>query len=185
LALLISSGLLSHKSLPIKGRSLLTRAQEHIKNGKKAFAIVTNNRSPYKSYASTGNLPSGMTMDDYDVYVRKRMNVSLVTDATKPPLEDTLFSAPQIVTSATPASVPPPRYDNAPTEFTVDEDAGSFISCNTTSSVMDENTDNNPVDDDDVGNLMPVDWSFPGFITCLLCLDQSSQVAWYRTGRSC
>ena len=95
------------------------------------------------------------------------MHVSLVTNTTKPPLEDTLFSAPQIVTSATPASVPPPRYDNAPTEFSVDEDAGSFISCNT-SSVMDENTDNNPVDDDDVGNLMPVDWSFPGFITFAL-----------------
>ena len=79
LALLISSGLSSHKSLPIKGRSLLTRAQEHIKNGKKALAIVMNNRSPYKSYASTGNLPSGMTMDDYYVYVRKRMYVSLVT----------------------------------------------------------------------------------------------------------
>jgi hypothetical protein len=169
LALLISSGLSSHKSLPINGRSLLTRAQEHIKNGKKAIAIVMNNRSPYKSYASTGNLPSGMCMDDYYVYVRKRMYVALVANTTKPPLEDSL-----LLTTAIPASVP--CYDVA-TDRTVDEDAGSFVSCST-SLVMDKDgctadenedaADNNHADNDDVGDLMPVDWSFPGFITFAL-----------------
>jgi hypothetical protein len=33
---------------------------------------------------------------------------------------------------------------------------------------MDEDTDNNPADDDDVGDLMPVDWSFLGFNTFAL-----------------
>jgi hypothetical protein len=83
LTLLQSNSMLLNKCTPIKGRSLLSRAQEHIKNGKKAFSAVLNKRSPYKSYATTGNLPSGMTMDDYYIYVRKRMFVMLVTNPEK------------------------------------------------------------------------------------------------------
>lgn len=179
LALLISSGLSSHKALPIKARSLLTRAQEHIKNGKKALAVVMNKRSPYKSYASTGNLPSGMSMDDYYVYVRKRMYASLVTNNTKPPLEGALSLASlrnDSISPAIPASVP--RYDDDATDRALDEDASSFVSCSA-SLVMDEDTftpadqneedgDVNPVDINDGGELMPVDWSFPGFITFAL-----------------
>jgi hypothetical protein len=46
LPLLISSGLVSPKSsiTPIKGKTLLSRAQEHIKNGKKALAVVMNKK---------------------------------------------------------------------------------------------------------------------------------------------
>jgi hypothetical protein len=83
LTLLQSNSMLLNKFTPIKGRSLLSRAQEHIKNGKKALSVVLNKRSPYKSYATTGNLPSGMTMDDYYVHVRKRMFVMLVTNPEK------------------------------------------------------------------------------------------------------
>lgn len=126
-----------------------------------------NKRSPYKSYASTGNLPSGMSMDDYYyVYVRKRMYVSLVTNITKPPLVDTLSSASQIITStAIPASVRVPRYDDT-TAGTLDDDAGSFVTC--TADKNEEDADNNPADIDDGGDLMPVDWCFPGFIAFAL-----------------
>ncbi|KAI2510740.1 hypothetical protein MHU86_3688 [Fragilaria crotonensis] len=132
LGLLCSSGLSSQKSMPIKGRSLLSRAQEQIKNGKKALAVVMNKRSPYKSYVATGNLPSGMSMDDYYVYVRKRMYVSLVTNATKTQLEGTLLSASsQSIETTIPASVQ--CCDNATDESF--DDTGSFVSCHT--SVVD------------------------------------------------
>jgi hypothetical protein len=89
-----------------------------------------------------------------------------VTNTSKPPLEHTLFSAPQIATTALPASVPP-CYDNAPTDRSLDDDAVSLISCNA-SSVMDKDADNNRADNYDIGNSMPIHWSFPGFIAFAL-----------------
>jgi hypothetical protein len=49
----------------IKARTLFDRAQEVVKNGKKALACVMAQDSPYKDYVKTGNLPSGMNHDDY------------------------------------------------------------------------------------------------------------------------
>jgi hypothetical protein len=77
LALLHSSTL--GGSNVIKAKALVTRAQEHIKNCKKALSVVTHARSPYKPYVTTGNLPSGMTLNDYYLFVRKKMFV--LTDA--------------------------------------------------------------------------------------------------------
>ncbi len=54
---------------------LVTRAQEHIKNCKKALSVVTHARSPYKPYVTTGNLSSGMTLSDYYMFVWKKMYV--------------------------------------------------------------------------------------------------------------
>ncbi|KAI2505332.1 hypothetical protein MHU86_9132 [Fragilaria crotonensis] len=54
---------------------MVTCAQEHIKNCKKALSVVTHARSPYKPYVRTGNLPSGMTLNDYYMFVRKKMFV--------------------------------------------------------------------------------------------------------------
>ena len=64
----------------IKARTLLTRAQEITKNGKKALACVMSKHSPYRDYARTGNLPSGMVHDDYLQYVREKMYVVLNPD---------------------------------------------------------------------------------------------------------
>ncbi|KAI2489338.1 hypothetical protein MHU86_25251 [Fragilaria crotonensis] len=66
----------------IKARTLLTRAQEITKNCKKALACVMSKHSPYRDYARTGNLPSGMVHDDYLQYVREKMHVILNPDET-------------------------------------------------------------------------------------------------------
>ena len=104
------------------------------------------------------------------------MYASLVTNNTKSPLEEALSLASQNnISPAIPASVP--CYDDA-TDRALDEDACSFLSCST-SLVMDKDTftpadqnedgdDIHPVNIDDDGELMPVDWSFPGFITFAL-----------------
>ncbi|KAI2506296.1 hypothetical protein MHU86_8126 [Fragilaria crotonensis] len=76
LPLLLQSKLHTTASNPddhIKPRTLFTRAQEVVKNGKKALACVMAPDSPYKDYIKTGNLPSGMTHDDYLQFVRERM----------------------------------------------------------------------------------------------------------------
>jgi hypothetical protein len=44
-----------------------------VKNGKKALSIVMHAESPYRDHVSTGNLPSGMTLDDYYLFVRQGM----------------------------------------------------------------------------------------------------------------
>ncbi len=62
----------------IKGRTLLKRSKEIIRNCRKALAIVYCHDSPYRNVASTGLLPSGMCLDDYLVYVpRPKMYVVL------------------------------------------------------------------------------------------------------------
>ncbi|KAI2495196.1 hypothetical protein MHU86_19335 [Fragilaria crotonensis] len=61
----------------IKGRTLLIRSKDILKNCKKALAVVLRHDSPYKSYASTGLLPSGMCIEDYFLYVRQKMYVAL------------------------------------------------------------------------------------------------------------
>lgn len=72
---LLHSSTLAGGSNAIKAKALVTRAQEHIKNCKKALSVVTHARSPYKPYVTTGNLPSGMTLSDYYMFVRKKMYV--------------------------------------------------------------------------------------------------------------
>ena len=64
----------------IKARTLLTRAQEITKNGMKALACVMSRNSPYRDYARTGNLPSGMVHEDYLQYVREQMYIVLNPD---------------------------------------------------------------------------------------------------------
>ena len=69
---LLHSSTLSAGSNIIKAKALILRAQEHIKNCKKALSVIANIRSPYSPYIKTGNLPSGMTLSDYYMYVRKK-----------------------------------------------------------------------------------------------------------------
>ena len=58
------------------------RAQEHLRNCKKALSVVSCYDSSYKTYSSTGNLPSGMVMEDYYMFVRKNMYSLLVKSKT-------------------------------------------------------------------------------------------------------
>ena len=64
----------------IKARTLLIRAQEITKNCKKALACVVPKHSPYRDYARTRNLTSGMVHDDYLQYVQERIYVMLNPD---------------------------------------------------------------------------------------------------------
>ena len=75
LQLLLSGSLNCNKedSTHLQGRTLNARIHEHIRNCKKALSIVNRFDSPYKSYHMTGSLPSGMTMEDYYLFVRKNM----------------------------------------------------------------------------------------------------------------
>jgi len=61
----------------IKPRTLFSRAQEVVKNGKKALACVMAQDSPYKDYIKTGNLPSGMNHDDYLQFLQEKMYFAL------------------------------------------------------------------------------------------------------------
>ena len=61
----------------IKPRTLFTRAQEIVKNGKKALSCVMAQDSPYRDYVKTGNLPYGMKHDDYLQVVRAKMFAAL------------------------------------------------------------------------------------------------------------
>lgn len=72
LSLILANGLKNRARL-LSNRTLLCRAQEHVKNGKKALSIVMHAESPYRDHCSTGNLPSGMTLDDYYLFVREGM----------------------------------------------------------------------------------------------------------------
>lgn len=195
LTLLQSNSMLLNKCTPIKGRSLLSRAQEHIKNGKKALSAVVNKRSPYKSYATTGNLPSGMSMDDYYVYVRKRMFVMLVTNPERNKAMKTTTLPAVVSTTTTRASpvgvsIAIPDGDRLSREGGIHDDASttatSLISATTNVSTThstfdppidaeeegggeeDELTFNDDEEFDDGGDLMPDDWTFPGFIAFAL-----------------
>ena len=200
LTLLHSNSMLLNKFTPIKGRSLLSRAQEHIKNGEKALSAVLNKRSPYKAYATTGNLPSGMSMDDYYVYVRKRMFVMLVTNpekskalkkATLPVVSTTTLASPVGVLVAIPngdhfSGGERENHDDASTTATSLISATTNMSTNnSTFDADDANNTNTPTNAeeegdgneedavfdeefDDGGDLMPDDWTFPGFIAFAL-----------------
>ncbi len=70
LSLIFANGLKNRTRL-LSNRTLLCRVQEHVKNGKKALSIVMHAESPYRDHVSTGDLPSGMTLDDYYLFVRQ------------------------------------------------------------------------------------------------------------------
>lgn len=65
----------------LANRTILCRAQDHLKNGKKALAIVLASDSPYKAYASNGTLPSGMSLQDYYMYIRRKMYTLLLNNS--------------------------------------------------------------------------------------------------------
>ena len=62
-------------------RTLLFRAQDYMKNCKKALSIALSTENPYKDYTKSGNLPSRMVHDDYLKYIRLRMYDILVNSA--------------------------------------------------------------------------------------------------------
>lgn len=73
LSLILANGLKNCAGL-LSNRMILCCAQEHIKNGKKALSIVMMHAEhPYRDHVSTGNLPSGMTLDDYYLFVCEGM----------------------------------------------------------------------------------------------------------------
>ena len=79
LSTMLASGLTEKAfQVNIKGRTLLTRSREILKNCKKALALILRHDSPYKAFASTGLLPSGLCHDDYLLYVRQKMYVALL-----------------------------------------------------------------------------------------------------------
>ena len=145
------------------------------------------------TYATTGNLPSGMSMDDYNVYERKRMFVMLVTNPERSKALKTT-TLPQVVSTTTTCASPVgvsiaiPNGDRFSREGGIHDDASttatSLISAttnvSTTHSTFDPRTDAEEVgggeedelmfneEFDDGGDLMPDDWTFPGFIAFAL-----------------
>lgn len=73
----INKRILSSRSLNspvhLTGRTMLSHGKDVLANCKKALAIVKHVSSPYKNVAETGELPSGMSFEDYCSYVRTQM----------------------------------------------------------------------------------------------------------------
>jgi hypothetical protein len=75
---LLLAAFLKLNSANLQNRTFLCRAQEHLRNCKKALSLVNRYDSPsYKSYSSTGTFPSGMVMEDYYMFVRRNMSTLL------------------------------------------------------------------------------------------------------------
>jgi hypothetical protein len=73
----------------IKAQTFLARAREITKNGEKTLACaVMSKHYPYRDYARTGNLPSGMVHDDYIQYVRETIYVVLNPDEASVAIEN-------------------------------------------------------------------------------------------------
>ena len=135
LHLLLSNKLVTPKSksiTPIKANTLFTRSQEHIKNGKKALSVVKSRKSPYNMYASTGNLPSGMTMDDYYVYVRKRMFVLLSKEPMPEGADDDTADAIEPGVNDTADAIEPGNNNNDTADAINDDDIASVATAGTT-----------------------------------------------------
>jgi len=195
---LLHSSTLSAGSNVIKAKALILRAQEHIKHCKKALSVIANPRSPYSPYIKTGNLPSGMTMSDYYMYVRKKMFILLgcadakmkkvtVKKGKGPALPaltagsvNAIADILQMKASGT-TDTSDDLLPVAPEEDGASATSGSFRSCNPNStaskdagqSELDSSRSAEPplevqVDDGVVGDSMPQDWIFPGFISFAL-----------------
>lgn len=94
LSTMLASGLTEKAfQVNIKGRTLLSRSREILKNCKKALALVLRHDSPYKSFASTGLLPSGMCRDDYLLFVRQKMYVALLPTSPVTTVDDSNAAA--------------------------------------------------------------------------------------------
>jgi hypothetical protein len=66
----------------LQSRTMYLRAQEPLRNCKKALSIVSRYNSSYTSYSSMGILPSGMVMEDYYMFERKNIYSLLVKSKT-------------------------------------------------------------------------------------------------------
>ena len=86
-SLILANGLRNNLNF-VSNRTLLCRAQEHLKNGKKALSLAMHSKSPYRMYTATGNLPSGMSIEDYYLYIHQKMFLILnAPPASAVPLE--------------------------------------------------------------------------------------------------
>jgi hypothetical protein len=196
---LLYSSTLSAFSNTIKAKALILRAQEHIKNCKKALSVIANPRSPYSPYIKTGNLPSGMTLSDYYMYVRKKMFVLLgcadakikkvamkkgtgpVVPALLAGSVNAIADVLQMKASRT-TDVSNDLHPVAPEEEDgASATSGSFKSCNPNSTASNDagqcsigsaRSAEPPLEvqlhGDGVGDSMPQDWTFPGFISFVL-----------------
>ena len=191
---LLHSSTLSAGSNIIKAKTLILRAQEHIKHCKKALSVIANPRSPFSPYIKTGNLPSGLTMSDYYMYVRKKMYILLgcpdakmkkvkgkgpalpaLTAGNVNAIADVLqMKASRTTTDASGDSVLLSPGASATTRE-------SFKSCNPNRTASNDagqreldssRSAEPPLEvqvDDGVGDSMPHDWTFPaGFISFAL-----------------
>jgi hypothetical protein len=80
---LLFAGGLANKTTVIS-RALLTHAQEHIRNGKKALSVVLHVRILTKHLFAGRILPSGTTIDNYYMYVQRKMSKVLCVNDPKP-----------------------------------------------------------------------------------------------------
>ena len=88
LSMMLAAGLTDKEAKNVRGRLLHARTKEALKNCKKALAVVLRHNSPYKSCALTGILPSGMSFEDYLLFVRKNMFTELQVSFRSSELEE-------------------------------------------------------------------------------------------------
>ena len=152
LSLILANGL--KNSSHITNRTLYCRALEHVKNGKKALSIVMHADSPYRAHVATGNLPSGMNLDDYYLYVRQGMydllhgGASAIIDTTSSQQQNQLPTMSEAITGA------PNTAESDRNEEHDRDGSGSLMTTSTTATA--NNTSSVVV--------MPNSWTFTGFI---------------------
>ena len=146
LSLLFAAGLKNPTHL--QTRTLYSRAQEHMKNCKKALALVNRASSPYRAYATTGKLPSGQSIEDYYLFVRRKMYVLLFPAAA----------------GASTSSGRKRLCDRQDAPMIADEASDDIFGLDNAAAAGDENEQELEALED----LMPDNWSFPGFITFAL-----------------
>jgi hypothetical protein len=79
LSLILASGLCNNLNY-VSIRTLLCRAHEHLKT----LSLVMHANSPYRTYTTTGNLPSGLSIEDYYLYICQKMLLIINPSASVP-----------------------------------------------------------------------------------------------------
>ena len=103
---------------PIRGRSLHARTKEALRNCKKALAVVLRHDSPYKACGIPGMLPSGMSFEDYLVYIRKQMYAELQVSVHIYELVG-VDDVPEVPEGSSTRITPPPMAEKEPVVPTI------------------------------------------------------------------
>ena len=92
--------------------------KQALRNCKKALAVVLRHDSPYKACGITGMLPSGMSFEDYLVYIRRQMHAELQVSVHSYELVE-VDDMPEVPEGSSTRITPPPTAEKEPVMPTI------------------------------------------------------------------